>query len=308
MSYKFTQIGQEIQDILDNALLSNRMEKNVNIVAKDTYGATVALSGIQQWDEQWELGRYDTTTGAPVNANNRIRSKNPIYSVPSTKYRFVGGGFTVCWYDQNDNFLSYSTPSVGDEVRTSPANAYIARFCMTSTYGTVYNYNLSVNFPSTEEGYCKYNGVAYPVFWKVEPDFRLIESITLTEDVTTFSRTQEPDTTPYNFKKLFVKITTPATTTQDKFYRITINGHLVGLANGTDTSKKVYDCSLRDASNGRIFCDRAYAHNAIGNNPQVTRMPASWGYYAVTSINSLSLTINEQDIPTGTAIDIYAVK
>lgn len=139
-------------------------------------------------------------------------------------------------------------------------------------------------------------------------NFELIESITLTQDVAEISRTAEPGGASYNFAKMFIKIQTPATTTQDKFYRITVNGHLVGLANGTDTTKKVFDCILVDSSNGRTFCDIAYAHNAIGNNPQVTRMPASWGYYADSAITSLNMKINEQNIPSGTAIEIYAIR
>lgn len=35
--------------------------------------------------------------------------------------------------------------------------------------------------------------------------FELIETITLTEDVSTISRTQEPDGTPYNFEAVYIK-------------------------------------------------------------------------------------------------------
>jgi len=105
--------------------------------------------GFNQWDEQWELGRYDTSTGNPVMASDRIRCKNAIKVLPNTDYCFVGGSFVVYWYDASGNFITYSTPDNGS-VRTSPANAALLKFNMVSAYGTTYQNNICINISDTK--------------------------------------------------------------------------------------------------------------------------------------------------------------
>lgn len=107
--------------------------------------------GFNQWDEQWELGQYDTNTGAPVPSTTQIRSKSntPIRVVPNTAYCFTIGSqriSQILWYDANDNFISkVSNSSDRVFVTTSPENAYYLRFQCPTAYGKVYNNDICIN-------------------------------------------------------------------------------------------------------------------------------------------------------------------
>ena len=46
----------------------------------------VSVSGINVWDEEWEVGGINNTTGEPTISNDRIRSKNFCACLPSTVY------------------------------------------------------------------------------------------------------------------------------------------------------------------------------------------------------------------------------
>ena len=118
-----------------------------------------AGGGINQWDEEWELGGYNTSTGQPTADTDRIRSKNAISVSPNTKYRFVGGAFVVIWYTVDDTYIDYSTPGPSSNERTSPSNAAKLRFAMSSAYGTTYKNDISINYPSTDTAYHPYSNI-----------------------------------------------------------------------------------------------------------------------------------------------------
>lgn len=126
-----------IESILGNTVVSDGSLLNVNMEG-------VRTVGFNQWDEEWELGRYDTSTGAPVAANDRIRCKNPVNIQPSTDYCFTGANFAIYWYDQADQYISFSTPDSGT-VRTSPSNARYLRFNCIAAYGTTYKHDICIN-------------------------------------------------------------------------------------------------------------------------------------------------------------------
>lgn len=124
----------------------------------------VYITGINQWNEEWETGNYDTSTGDPSPqgyVTNQMRSKadSPIP---------VRGGETYCayngysgsrvsqflWYDETDTFISATgNSSQNPVVVTAPANAKHLRFQTPVAYGATYRGEISINYPSTETAY-----------------------------------------------------------------------------------------------------------------------------------------------------------
>ena len=102
--------------------------------------------GENQWDEDWELGSYNSETGAKVNNTDTIRCKNPIRVIGGETYYLHDGGagrIRVCEYDANNNFLHY-TNSPGNEELTLQTNTAFITFWCTSGYGTTYNHDISI--------------------------------------------------------------------------------------------------------------------------------------------------------------------
>lgn len=77
--------------------------RNVKTTAIETVG-------FNQWDEQWEVGRFDTVTGENVTSNEHIRCKNLIKVLPNTVYALYVGdsrsGIYAMFYDNNGNILT----------------------------------------------------------------------------------------------------------------------------------------------------------------------------------------------------------
>lgn len=134
----------------------------------------VSVCGINVWDEVWELGTLNTSTGGDSSATTRIRSKNYIPVKPNTTYTYRQGtasGQTTgraCYYDANQTFISSTSyfPSEtetfnGVATFTTPNNAYYMRFSPASGYGTTYNNDISINYPSSDTSYHAYNGNTY---------------------------------------------------------------------------------------------------------------------------------------------------
>lgn len=138
-------------------------------------GANVNVSGANLWDEEWEEGILDTSTGANLPTSNRLRSKNYIACKPNTAYYFYSGGsngkLRVCYYDANKTYLnSYINGVPFNASYTTPNNCYYLRFCQVEADVTTYGNNLSINYPSTATTYAPYNGNTYPISWSDEAE------------------------------------------------------------------------------------------------------------------------------------------
>lgn len=99
-----------------------------------------------QWDEEWEVGSIDATTGAnDNNVSSLIRSKNYTMVIPGEVYYASLDGYNarIFFYDANKNFLSYYDRS-GDGTFTVPINACFIRFRMNTAYGTTYNHDICI--------------------------------------------------------------------------------------------------------------------------------------------------------------------
>ena len=132
-------------------------------------GLSVYRTGVNVWDEEWELGAFNNSTGAKSASSNTIRSKNPIAILPETEYCFVShNAVYLYFYDANGDFLPphvYKAVSGGKVNFTSPQNAFYMNFY---AYGTSYAQNKSINYPSTDTDYQAYNGNTYAVDWSTQ--------------------------------------------------------------------------------------------------------------------------------------------
>lgn len=120
-----------------------------------------AGGGANKWDEEWELGIYSTESYAKVDNANRIRCKTPIKVSPSTAYYFKDGSnvaFRIIQYDASMNILANAFYL--NEVFTTDANcAYITIHSGVNDYGTVYNHDIAINYPSTVTTYSPYENL-----------------------------------------------------------------------------------------------------------------------------------------------------
>ena len=104
-------------------------------------------TGFNQWDEEWELGAINSTTGQNATDNSRIRAKNYTRVIPSSVIYFYhpNGIASLYYYSENKEFLS-SGSFDNSKTYTIPDNCYYIRFIMASAYGTTYNHDICINF------------------------------------------------------------------------------------------------------------------------------------------------------------------
>lgn len=126
-------------------------------------GVTVYDTGINVWDEEWETGSFQG--GQLTNADSRIRNKNAIPVLPSTTYFLKAPQNTYVmdvnaltgWTQYNSRQVTknstFTTSSWAKYIWISPIGAY----------GTTYNHDISINYPSTDHDYHAYTGNTYPI-------------------------------------------------------------------------------------------------------------------------------------------------
>ena len=141
-------------------------------------GCNVYRTGVNVWDEEWEVGGISGSTGEDANNGVQIRSKNYIPVKTDVQYYFANKGITSGnntqgrFYDKDKNYIG-STTAGGTAVMynaafTPPANAAYMRFAMQTAYGTTYNNDISINYPSSDHDYHAYVGTTLPVSWQSE--------------------------------------------------------------------------------------------------------------------------------------------
>ena len=107
--------------------------------------------GRNAWDEEWELGNINTTTGANQNSNLFIRSKNLIKVLPNTQYYIRtpnGRWIAFLEYDKNYQFLRNRGGIYGNV--TTSADCAFVRFYVADAYGTTYNHDICINISDSE--------------------------------------------------------------------------------------------------------------------------------------------------------------
>ena len=124
-----------------------------NVVAYEPYGKykiPITTSGFNIWDEQWELG-YWNSSGQKANADSSIRCKNKIPILEYTTYYIKCGnpnGLMVRFLDSNDTPLlsQYTT----NTVITAPRNSISMVFFTNSADNVkTYNNDICINISNT---------------------------------------------------------------------------------------------------------------------------------------------------------------
>lgn len=143
-----------------------------------------------------------------------------------------------------------------------------------------------------------------------EGDYELIEATTLTEDTEVFLRTQEPDGTPYNFKRILVMAVYAATTASNSVtvnYECGKNLTVTGISH-IDTSPRYayteffsnhgfFDGFTTSASSSK------YGGVTTPNLPNYSRKT-----YKLHRIEMLQISASNAAIPAGTVFNIYGVR
>ena len=132
-------------------------------------GANIYATGVNIWDETWEVGSINNTTGANATDKDNIRSIGYISVKPGASlfcYIGVDKNLRLHWYDAEKTQISSETAK--NSVVTVPAGAEYLRIRTTQTYGNTYNNDISINAVPTDTAYHPYVGAVYPVTWQTE--------------------------------------------------------------------------------------------------------------------------------------------
>ena len=117
-------------------------------------GTGIKTVGFNQWDEEWELGYYSTTTGEKASSNTNIRSKNYIKVLPNTTYFYKSssssGQDQLLFYDANSNFVS-TVATARNTTFLTPLNAQYMTFFCGGSYGATYNNDICINISDTSK-------------------------------------------------------------------------------------------------------------------------------------------------------------
>ena len=108
------------------------------------------MTGFNQWDEEWENGRFSLSTGEKSSGNG-LANKNKIRVLPNTTYYATcGSGYgstlVLLYYDASENFISYEVKYSLNTTFTTPSNAHFINFNLqTSSAVTTYNHDVCIN-------------------------------------------------------------------------------------------------------------------------------------------------------------------
>lgn len=122
--------------------------------------------GFNQWDEEWEVGSYNPTTGEKDANPASWRNKNPIPIIPNTQYYFYtnsaqSAGARAFWYDADGNYmyLSYGF----NALVTPPSNARFLNIRIEETHTSDTKLCINISDPSRNGTYEPYEKHSYPL-------------------------------------------------------------------------------------------------------------------------------------------------
>ena len=131
------------------------------------------MVGFNQWDEEWELGAYNESTGQPESSLSHIRSKNYIRIDPSLTYylnfpfSLGSSGLRVVAYDADKNitkvFKKWSATLSPSDIPSS--TAYMRWSTNTGQTNITYNHDICINiYNASKNGtYEPYKAFTYPL-------------------------------------------------------------------------------------------------------------------------------------------------
>ena len=251
-------------------------------------GCEVDVAGVNVWDEVWEVGSLDAN-GANETANDRIRSKNYIAVVPNTTYYIKAPYGVWFWgYDANKTFVQRvpSSNSINNTTFTVPNGIKYLRFVVRSNYGSTYNNDISINYPSTDTNYHAHNpnSAVYNITWQDDAGTVYGGTLDVVSGVLTVTH-------------MGVDLT-------QGMSGGTISGGYVYYKQLTDTPKAVPDSSIAPVISEAYSAIR---FNGIGTNVGTVAIRGSNGYIYVNtggqSIQPVGKAVYELATPTTYQLD-----
>ena len=126
----------------------------------------VSVCGVNLWEENCKNGYYNVSTGDYVYNANQLCCNDFISVKPNTNYYCYKGSYSnqgeCLFYDENKTFINYIIPAnFNNHTFTTPNNCHYITFNLGSSYGTTYNNDISINYPSADTQYHAYNGNTY---------------------------------------------------------------------------------------------------------------------------------------------------
>ena len=117
------------------------------------------MTGFNQWDEEWELGAYNPTTGAKDPNPDAWRNKNLIPILPNTSYYIytnssASSGGRIFWYDANEEYISFDYGF--NATKMSPSNAHYCNFRLGTTHADGEKVCINISDPSKNGTYEQY--------------------------------------------------------------------------------------------------------------------------------------------------------
>lgn len=124
--------------------------------------ANVPRCGFNVWDEVWDVGTINSNTGQDATGNN-VRSINYISVVGGTTYyaNTSTSAIRIFTYRADKSYIGYI--QVQNNTFTLDSDVAYIRFRTFNAYGSTYNNDISINYPSTDTAYHQYNGNTYNI-------------------------------------------------------------------------------------------------------------------------------------------------
>ena len=137
---------------------ANAVRGQVLSLKKDLGNLEDLNTPINQIDDEWEIGNINGANGEPSYSNNQLRTKNFIKVKPNTKYFFkiadLSSAGNILCYDSNRNYLTGRTKyGVSKRVIEIDNDTYYVKITSGTAYGTIFNNDISLNYPHTIEDY-----------------------------------------------------------------------------------------------------------------------------------------------------------
>lgn len=154
---KKTEFDSAFQSIGDSKVANGQVIKITDaiaiksIVSGRASGESVVNCGINVFDEVFESGYYDQTTGEPKPAS-RIRSKNPIPVFPGATFIVVfvqTVSVSILGYDASGVYKGVLYDRGGGGSFTVPSGVYQLKLYFATAYGTTYNNDFCLSFNGT---------------------------------------------------------------------------------------------------------------------------------------------------------------
>lgn len=127
----------------------------------------VSVSGVNLWDEDYELGFWNANGVFLPNTSGYMSSKTHIPVKPNDSICVVIPNkisFYLCRYDKNKNFIDRLTlANPAQRVVQMTSETFYITFSTYQEYGTTYNNDISINYPSTDTDYHAYNGTTVTI-------------------------------------------------------------------------------------------------------------------------------------------------